>query len=304
VLLDAHKLDWTTDGVDWPNREASLFVNAGGLRWHVQRLGADAPQALLLHGTAASTHSFAALAPLLSREFEVVAPDLPGHAFTSMPERSSDMSLPAMAAAVSALLEALDFEPQIVVGHSAGAAILAAMCLKGSISPQLLVSLNGALLPFGSVGRWMLPAMARLLFQNSFVPRLFSMQARDRRNVERLIAGTGSHCSDVAMDYYVRLFRSPAHVEAALAMMANWDLAALERDLPKLETNVVFVAASEDKAVPPEKAFEAARLVPNGEVCYLRGLGHLAHEEQPERIASLIADAARNHGVFKTSAER
>jgi magnesium chelatase accessory protein len=28
-------LNWDIDGLDWPNRQASRFVDAGGLRWHV-----------------------------------------------------------------------------------------------------------------------------------------------------------------------------------------------------------------------------------------------------------------------------
>ncbi len=31
--------DWATDGKDWPNREASRFVRAGGYEWHVQMMG-------------------------------------------------------------------------------------------------------------------------------------------------------------------------------------------------------------------------------------------------------------------------
>ncbi|MGD9027768.1 MAG: alpha/beta hydrolase, partial [Methyloceanibacter sp.] len=30
------KLDFARDGEDWPNREASRFVEAAGLKWHVQ----------------------------------------------------------------------------------------------------------------------------------------------------------------------------------------------------------------------------------------------------------------------------
>ena len=29
-------MDWKTDGRDWPNAAASRFVEAGGVRWHVQ----------------------------------------------------------------------------------------------------------------------------------------------------------------------------------------------------------------------------------------------------------------------------
>ncbi len=37
-------------GRDWPNREASRFVTAGGLTWHVQEAG-EGPVLLLVHGT-------------------------------------------------------------------------------------------------------------------------------------------------------------------------------------------------------------------------------------------------------------
>ena len=31
------------DGADWPNREASAFVETRGVRWHVQRMGKGPP---------------------------------------------------------------------------------------------------------------------------------------------------------------------------------------------------------------------------------------------------------------------
>ncbi len=58
--LDAERPDWAVEGRDWPHREASRFVEAAGLRWHVQEFGSpDAPTLLLLHGTGAATHSVA-----------------------------------------------------------------------------------------------------------------------------------------------------------------------------------------------------------------------------------------------------
>ena len=46
---------WEREKSDWPNREASRFVDAGGLRWHVQQAGSG-PVLLLVHGTGASSH--------------------------------------------------------------------------------------------------------------------------------------------------------------------------------------------------------------------------------------------------------
>jgi magnesium chelatase accessory protein len=142
-------LNWETDGLDWPNRKASRFVVAGGLRWHVQFMG-KGPVALLLHGTGASTHSWRDFAPLLARHFTIVAPDLPGHAFTERP-KAPGLSLPGIAASVRDLLDVLEMEPVFGIGHSAGAAILARMTIDGALQPRALVSLNGALLPFRGV---------------------------------------------------------------------------------------------------------------------------------------------------------
>lgn len=88
--------DWNVEGRDWPNRGSSRFVEAGGLRWHVQVMG-EGPALLLLHGTGAATHSWRDIAPLLAKTHTVVAMDLPGHGFTAMPARPTDCSLPQVA---------------------------------------------------------------------------------------------------------------------------------------------------------------------------------------------------------------
>lgn len=47
----------------------------------------QAPTVLLLHGFAASSHMFRQLIPLLADRYHVVAPDLPGFGFSSIPDR-------------------------------------------------------------------------------------------------------------------------------------------------------------------------------------------------------------------------
>ncbi|MDZ4273486.1 MAG: alpha/beta hydrolase, partial [Erythrobacter sp.] len=75
-------LDWNRQGLIWPHRDASTFIESGGARWHVQRMGTGTPL-LLLHGTGASVHSWRDLMPILAQSHEVIAIDLPRHAFTT-----------------------------------------------------------------------------------------------------------------------------------------------------------------------------------------------------------------------------
>ncbi len=232
------RLYFARDGADWPNSDASAFVDAGGLRWHVQRMGSG-PELFMIHGTGASTHSWEGLAPLLASRFHVTAPDLPGHGFTSS-KTAPDLSLPGMARSVAALLASLDCEPQVVVGHSAGAAILARLCLDGTITPKLFVSLNGAFLPFEGAARYFFPSMAKLLFLNPLAPRLFAWAA-DEVTVANLLRGTGSKIGRRGVELYRRLLRNPAHVAGALGMMANWDLIDLRQELPNLKPKVLLI---------------------------------------------------------------
>ena len=284
------KLAWERDGADWPNREASRFVRAGGFEWHVQIMGAG-PVLLLLHGTGAATHSWRDLMPLLAADFTVVAPDLPGHGFTATPA-AAQMSLPGMARAVAALLKALNVRPEIVVGHSAGAAIAARMCLDGMIAPRALVSLNGALLPLAHMPSELFAPLARLMASMPLVPRLAAHQAGKQNAVERLIAGTGSVLDADGVKFYRRVVGSSGHVNGALVMMANWGLRDLTRDLPRLQVPLTLVTGSADRTIPPQDAQRVRRLLPDARRISLPGLGHLAHEEQPARCAEIIREAA------------
>ena len=172
---------WEKDGRDWPNRTASRFVEAGGLNWHVQLMG-QGPCLLLLHGTAAATHSWRDLAPLLAPHFTLIAPDLPGHGFTSsLPQ--ARVSLAGFSEALRALLNKLQASPDLVLGHSAGAAIALRMALDGAITPRAIFSLNGALLPLGDEHAAFFTRAARLMvgcpLSPSFVPGgLPSMKSR------------------------------------------------------------------------------------------------------------------------------
>lgn len=291
------RLTWERDGRDWPHREASRFVSSDGLRWHVQQMGSG-PHLLLLHGTGASTHSVRRVMTLLSRKFTVTVPDLPGHGFTDMPKRQR-LTLPGMAADVARLMHALDISPTVVAGHSAGAAILIRAVLDGYLSPQAIVSINGALLPFGSaIGQFFSP-VAKLLVMAPLVPQMFNWRASNPSAVAELLRGTGSDPSDEDVELYGRLFRNPAHVEATLAMMANWDLNSLARDLPRLPVPLTLVVGSNDRAISPADAERVRQMTKSARVVTVAGAGHLAHEDRPDEVAGIITSAAKAAGPLR-----
>lgn len=285
----------------WPHRAASRWVEAGGVRWHVQVFeGQGVPETspedeardiLLLHGAGASAHSWRDIAPALARRLppgaRVIVPDLPGHAFTGRPQ-DEGLSLPGMARLLGVLLEVLQSRPRVLIGHSAGAAVAARLALDGLVSVQTVVSLNGAWLPPAGQGRWFYAPLARLFALNPWVPYVFAFHASHRGPLERLMASTGSRLDRAGIDLYARLVSDRHHVAAVLAMMTAWDLRPLLQDLPRLAPALQLVVAEGDRTVPPRTSEEAARRQRRAVLHRLPGLGHLAHEEAPEVVLQLL----------------
>ena len=296
-------LNWDIHGHDWPNRDFSQFIEAGGVHWHVQIMG-QGPVILLLHGTGAASHSWRDLAPLLAERFTVIAPDLPGQGFSRPTQAGSRVhSLPGMAQATKALLNALGQSPAMLVGHSAGAAIAARLCLDKSVQPQLLVSLNGVMLPLPGPMSGLFSASARVLSMLPMVPEVFAWRATDRKTVDQLLAGTGSQLDERGRALYGRLVRQPGHVAGTLRMMHHWNLDPLAKDLPKLSVPLVQLVASQDRMVPPDEAARVAQILPQARRLDLPGLGHLAHEEHPQLLAGIFCDEAQSHGIFPAKPE-
>ncbi len=292
-------LNWEREGRDWPHRNASQFVRARGLRWHVQVMRPSTPAqgkhsqyetVLLVHGTGAATHSWRDLMPMLAKHFVVIAIDLPGHGFTEAPA-AHEFSLPEMAVSLGTLLETMSLRPTIAVGHSAGAAILARMCIDGLIKPQHLVSINGALLPLQGLPGEVFSPVAKLLSRSTLVPRLFAWRASKPAVLDRLLEGTGSRIDESGRELYGTLIRNAEHAAAALEMMAQWNLRPLAHDLPTLEkrvASITLVVGENDKTISPNETKRIHTILKCARIIALPKLGHLAHEEAPEKVSDII----------------
>ncbi|SFS19868.1 alpha/beta fold hydrolase BchO [Yoonia litorea] len=276
---------WPADAHDWPLSDYSRRILHRPHRWHVQEHGVG-PLILLIHGAGGATQSFRHLFPILAKTHRVVAVDLPGQGFTQLGAQQR-CGLDHMAEDLLSLCRNQAWKPDMIVGHSAGAAIALRIWELGARPEHGVTCINAALGNFKGVAGWLFPMMAKALAVTPFSASLFANTAT-RQSVKNLIEGTGSTLGAEGIDLYYRLATDAGHVDATLSMMAQWHLDGLLNRLPQIETKVHLIAAENDKAVPPRVSAEAAARLPFARQTTLRGLGHLAHEENALAIADLI----------------
>lgn len=146
VKLDPRPLSAQDQAV--PETWTMQQMQVGTQRWTLRRrMHPDArPWLLLIHGTGSSCDSWRGLATLLGDDFNLIAPDLPGHA-GSPAARQADLSLPGMAHALRDLLQSVQVAPALIVAHSAGVAIALRLVLDGLNGVRAVVGINAALLP-------------------------------------------------------------------------------------------------------------------------------------------------------------
>ncbi len=153
----------------------SRFVTVGRLRWHVQVSPGHGETALLVHGTGASTHSWRDLAQMLATAVSSHRHGPAGARVYRAAACRAALHCPSSRASCRLCSSTCGLEPQLAIGHSAGAAIAARMVLDGTLKPRAIVSLNGALLPLPGLPGTIFPPVAKLLAANSLAARMFRL---------------------------------------------------------------------------------------------------------------------------------
>ena len=270
----------------WPNREKSKFIGVDNYAWHIQKFGAGSTRLLLIHGTGASSHSWFPLTEDLELDFEILSLDLPGHGFTKALTKQKKQ-LKNIVDQIYNLLQEINFIPEIVLGHSAGAVIAYELAKKLENSPYT-VAINAAFGQFSGLAGVAFPYFAKIAAATTIPARLLTLLANKQDLVQKLLSGTGSTIPREQIRCYQYLFTSPDHVDGTLQMMADWELGDFLDQLPRDTSPIHFFVGEKDKTVPSHISHSWARVISNSRLTECKGLGHLMHEEDPRTVSSIL----------------
>ena len=270
----------------WPNRSNSEFIKSDNYNWHIQKFGSTGKKLLLIHGTGASSHSWYPLIENLNLEFEILCLDLPGHGFTRALARQKKQ-LMIIVDQISLLLRNIDFYPNIIMGHSAGAAVAYELAKKIETKPNT-IAINAAFGQFSGLAGVAFPYFAKIASSTTIPARFLSLLASKEEIVRKLLASTGSIIPELQIKCYQYLFSNTEHVDGTLQLMADWDLGYFLDRLPEETAPIHFLVGDKDTTVPPHISKSWDQSMPNSSLTQFNGLGHLLHEECPSTVSSVL----------------
>ncbi|MER7251457.1 alpha/beta hydrolase [Kribbella sp. NPDC000426] len=251
---------------------------------HVVHSGSrQAAPLLLIHGSGASGACWAPMIPALAERHHVVAIDLPGLGHSD-PVTSYD--IPAQAARVATMIDALDLGPLTVVGHSSGGYVTTSLAEQ---RPDLVTSL--VLLSTG-------PRMEALLPQRAIIRALsgpplgrLTWALRSDKLIRKGINATCAVPVDLP-DELIADVRGLPYRDFVDVLRCNGEYIS-ERGVPErlaqLDVPLLVVFGAADPRWDPASAKEYA-VVRDARIEMLPGIGHVTPLEAPERTAALVLE--------------
>ena len=130
-------------------------------------------------------------------------------------------------------------------------------------------------------------------FKTKFAARFAAGLVRHTSGLGSVLESTGSRVPEASRTLYRLLSAEPEHVHTTLTLFSNWDAKLVELRLRTARGPVLLLAGGEDGWIPFADVEKAASAIPGGRLEVLNGLGHVAHEEAPELVSSLIVGFVR-----------
>jgi len=295
-LALALQLDGLFPGdADDDTRTYTRSVLAGGIEtFYLESGPVDAPPVVLVHGLSATNASMLPLIPALSKDFRVLAPDLPGHGGTEA--RGQAHAAPYLGDWLIAFLRETCDRPAVLVGNSLGgrtsleAALISPYEVRGLVllCPAVAFRKLRQLVPFVRI---VPDEIAALPVR---VPRRMAM--RGLRGLFADPARIPAAWLEAAIDEFVRVisirqnrlsaFSALRHVylDEPFGESGFWDR------LPGIKPPALFIWGEKDPLVPVGFARFVAEAVPGAGSVILADCGHVPQFEYPDRTATLTRD--------------
>ena len=273
----------------------SHSANIGDLTTHYLDWGGDLPPILALHGLASSGHWYRRVAPFLTSDYRIIAPDQRGHGATTQAPSGYDWQ--SLAEDAVGLLDHLGIDRAAVLGHSWGGHVASNLAARFPDRVSRLVLIDGGFQDGG-----LMPDPTWEGFQQRLAPRRV---AGTRDEYLSALAANLHFCwaddlADIALtmvyagsDGQMRDILRPDNHAQVLQSMWNEPPSVV---LPRV-TNPTLVVAAGPRADRANSQFSRQREVMvaaadkallNGEILWIADTVHDIGYDKPAELAAAI----------------
>ena len=243
---------------------------------------------LLLHGVGHSSTAWLRSIPALAKRYRVIAPDMPGHGHSAVPDAAYDPA--SFGRFALAFIDALGLGTVDAGGNSLGAltTMLAALDRPAAFRKIVLVDPLGfttpPVPPLGDVmlhiiGLWLSFPRTRALVRSAYASGFYDAAKIDEASVDEIAArATSAPRMDAARRTMREIFHFSKHLEQ------------LHARLVRLAPSALVIWGKNDPVLPVKDVEMARRVLPAPRIEVLERCGHCPHIEQPEAFCALVLD--------------
>jgi len=250
--------------------------------------GGSGEPLVLVHGIGHTWRGWKPMLPLLERNFDVLAPDLPGFGHSAPLPAGATPTAEALADAVEREMDAAGFQTAHLAGNSLGGWIVLELARRGRARSVTAISPAGLALPREMAwGRAVLLGM-RWAALNSPAPEALLRNPVGRTLFAGPALGKPWRADPADMIEQAELYaNAPGMLPTFEALEGRQPLG-----LTELRSPVLLLWGTKDVILLPRQGRRFERLIPGAELRYLKGLGHTPMSDDPELLSAAIEEFA------------
>ena len=264
----------------------SEFLDLDGMKVHYRINGDTGETVVLIHGTAASLHTWEGWTKELEKTYRVVSFDLPAFGITG-PEPNGDYTRERYLKFIDDVLNALEIDSCYMAGNSFGGYLTWSYAVKHPEKVKKIALLNSSGYPRGDQPTPVTFRMQKLDWMEPILTRI-TPRALVRKSVEIVYYDDDKVTDEKVERYHELLLREG---NRAGFMGKTQQITYDHSDEIKLVSCPTLIMwGDQDKLVNVDAAPRFHEDIPNSELLIYENMGHIPMEEIPERsVADFIA---------------
>ncbi len=272
--------------------EHSKFIEIDGMQVHYRDEGTGIP-IVLIHGTAASLHTWDYWTEKLKKNYRVIRLDLPAFGLTGA-NSNGDYSIKNYTEFLNAFLSKLDITNFYLAGNSLGGNIAWNYTVDYPEKIRKLILVDASGLPTNKEQPWIFK-MAKTPVLNSLFLYLTPKMVI-KNNMEQVYQDDTKITDDLVTRYHDMALREgnrQAFIDRAKTDFKLSDSKNIER-IKSIKTETLLIWGENDVWIPLDNGKRMNGLISNSKLAVIKNSGHVPMEENPEESLKILLNFIDN----------